>query len=65
MPLPTDGPLSLQGHLRVGDTEYSKPKQAMIVRLTTEMLERLESTRAAHESGIIKVDFGDTPVRRS
>ncbi|KAH7928899.1 hypothetical protein BV22DRAFT_1057898 [Leucogyrophana mollusca] len=43
MPLPNGATLSLQGHSRPGDSVQSKPKQAMIVRMSTETLEALES----------------------
>jgi RNA polymerase II elongation factor ELL len=43
MPLPGNGVLSLQGHSRPGDTLHSKPKQAMIVRMSAETLELLEA----------------------
>ncbi|EGN99749.1 hypothetical protein SERLA73DRAFT_179932 [Serpula lacrymans var. lacrymans S7.3] len=43
MPLPGDGVLSLQGLSRPGDALHSKPKQAMIVRMSAETLEALEA----------------------
>ncbi|KAH9948660.1 hypothetical protein B0H21DRAFT_805422 [Amylocystis lapponica] len=42
MPLPGNGTLSLQGQGRPGDTLYSKPKRAMIVRMSAETFEALE-----------------------
>ncbi|KAH7919416.1 hypothetical protein BV22DRAFT_861485 [Leucogyrophana mollusca] len=44
MPLPNGATLSLVGHRRPGDIVQTKPKQAMLVRMSTEMLEALESS---------------------
>ena len=57
MPLPPDCTLSLLGYSRPGDTVQSKPKQAIIIRLSTEILDALESS-----SDAIKVDFSDNPA---
>lgn len=43
MPLPTNGPLSLQGHTRPGEGISTKPKLAMIVRMTEETLDALQN----------------------
>ncbi|KAF8894147.1 hypothetical protein BD779DRAFT_979856 [Infundibulicybe gibba] len=43
MPLPVNGSLLLQGHSRPGETLHSKPKQAIIVRMSEETLEALEA----------------------
>lgn len=58
MPLPSNCALSLLGHSRPGDTVHSKPKQAIIIRLSTEILDALEANPDA-----IKVDFSGSPVR--
>ncbi|KAK2467762.1 hypothetical protein APHAL10511_000057 [Amanita phalloides] len=57
MPLPSNCALSLLGHSRPGDTVHSKPKQAIIIRLSTEILDALEANPDA-----IKIDFNDSPV---
>ncbi|KAF8813583.1 hypothetical protein BYT27DRAFT_7083347 [Phlegmacium glaucopus] len=43
MPLPYNTALSLLGYSRPGDAVQSKPKQAMIIRMSTETLDALES----------------------
>ncbi|KAF8993692.1 hypothetical protein BDQ17DRAFT_1431544 [Cyathus striatus] len=43
MPIPQNGPLSLIGYSRPGETAQSKPKHAMIVRMSAETLDALES----------------------
>ena len=58
MPLPSNCALSLLGHSRPGDTVHSKPKQAIIIRLSTEILDALEANPDA-----IKVDFSGSPAR--
>lgn len=60
MPLPGNGTLSLQGHSRPGDTVHSKPKQAMIVRMSAETLEALETFP---QQPPMDFDFGENPVR--
>jgi RNA polymerase II elongation factor ELL len=59
MPLPSGTQLSLQGHSRPGDTVHTKPKQAMIVRMTAETLEALEDFSNSPE---MNFEFGDNPV---
>lgn len=59
MPLPSGTQLSLQGHSRPGDTVHTKPKQAMIVRMSAETLEALEDFSTNPE---MKFEFGDSPV---
>ena len=59
MPLPSNGVLPLQGYSKPGDTQYSKPKQAMIVRMTAETLEALENQPK------MQFDFGNNPVMSS
>lgn len=56
MPLPSNGVFSLQGHSKPGDTQYSKPKQAMMVRMSSETLDALESQPK------LQFEFGDNPV---
>ncbi|KAI6040202.1 hypothetical protein EDC04DRAFT_2894202 [Pisolithus marmoratus] len=62
MPLPDTSPLSLHVHPSLGNAVQSKPKQAMIVRLSAETLEALESFPNHPE---MHFDFGDSPERRS
>lgn len=56
MPLPGTGPLSV--HSSLGNAVQSKPKQAMVVRLSAETLEALESFPNHPE---MHFDFGDNP----
>ncbi|KAI0339830.1 hypothetical protein BDW22DRAFT_546547 [Trametopsis cervina] len=58
MPLPANGVLSLQGHVGPGVTEQSKPKQAMVVRMSAETFEALEAQPALPK---VEVEFGDNP----
>ncbi|KZT66349.1 hypothetical protein DAEQUDRAFT_813588 [Daedalea quercina L-15889] len=58
MPLPGSTTLSLQGLPKPGDALYSKPKQAMIVRMTAEALEALEVGRG---NAAMDFEFGDNP----
>jgi RNA polymerase II elongation factor ELL len=60
MPLPPNGTLSLQGHAGPGGTDASKSKQAMIVRMSTETFEALETQPNPPK---LEVEFGDSPVR--
>lgn len=62
MPLPSGTPLSLQGHSRPGDTVQTKPKHAMIVRMSAETLEALEDLSS---SPVMNFEFGDSPVSPS
>jgi hypothetical protein len=59
MPLPANNTLSLQGYSRPGDTVHSKPKQAMIVRMSAETLEALE---VFPQQPQMDFEFGDNPV---
>lgn len=59
MPLPPNGILSLQG-VAAGGTETSKPKQAMIVRMSAETFEALD---AQPNPPKLEVEFGENPVR--
>ena len=61
MPLPTAGPLSLQGP-RPGDAVPSKPKQAMIVRMSAETLDALGAFPTQPK---MDFEFGVNPVRLS
>lgn len=58
MPLPDSGPLSLHVHSSLGNAVQSKPKQAMIIRMTAETLEALEAFPNHPE---MHFDFGDNP----
>lgn len=58
MPLPSGTPLSLQGHSRPGDTVQTKPKHAMIVRMSAETLEALEDLSS---NPVMNFEFGDSP----
>ncbi|KAG1777776.1 hypothetical protein EV702DRAFT_222969 [Suillus placidus] len=58
MPLPNGTPLSLQGHSRPGDTIQTKPKRAMIVRMSAETLEALEDLSS---NPVMNFEFGDSP----
>lgn len=58
MPLPNGTPLSLQGHSRPGDTIQTKPKHAMIVRMSAETLEALEDLSS---NPTMNFEFGDSP----
>ncbi len=62
MPLPSNGVLSLQGHVGPGVTDSSKPKQAMIVRMSAETFEALEAQTGPPK---VEVEFGGSPVRYS
>lgn len=58
MPLPGSTTLSLQGLPKPGDALYKKPKQAMIVKMTPELLDSI-----SRGSGEIDFEFGgDTQV---
>ena len=59
MPLPPNSSISLQGHSRPGEGVTTMPKIAMVVRMTGETLDALQSL-----SGGDKMDFefGDKPV---
>ena len=58
MPLPPNSAITLQGHSAL----TSKPKVAMIVRMTEETLDALANLTATDR---MDFEFGDRPVRRS
>ncbi|KAH9935708.1 uncharacterized protein B0H18DRAFT_976960 [Fomitopsis serialis] len=58
MPLPDGTTLSIQGVPKPGDVLYTKPKQAMLVRMTSEALEALEASRG---TAAMEFEFGDNP----
>lgn len=60
MPLPADQTLSILPYSRPGDAVQSKPKTAMLVRMSAETLLTLESQPAQTQ---VHVEFGDKPVR--
>ncbi|KAF8906587.1 hypothetical protein CPB84DRAFT_406382 [Gymnopilus junonius] len=59
MPLPPNTNLSVLGYSRPGDTLQSKPKQAILVRLSSETLDALESFST--QPSQIQFEFGDNP----
>lgn len=56
MPLPADGTIHLTGYSRPGETSQSRPKQAMIIRMSDKTLDLLESMPQLH------FEFSDNPV---
>lgn len=56
MPLPSDTPLSLQGYSRPGDTVQSKPKQAIIIRMSAPTLDALD---ALPQGAKLNVEFNE------
>ena len=58
MPLPINSTLSLFGASRPGDAFPSKPKKAMLVRMSSEILDALE----ASAQPLVQFDFSETPV---
>lgn len=60
MPLPPNTTLSLHGYSKPGDTVQSKPKQAMIIRMSAETLDALEDFP---NQPPLQFEFGDTTVR--
>lgn len=62
MPLPHNTALSLLGYSRPGDAVQSKPKQAMIIRMSTETLDALESFPNHPQ---MEFELGANPVRLS
>lgn len=56
MPLPPDATLGLMGFSRPGETSQSRPKQAMIIRMSEKTLDLLESLPQ------LQFDFSDNPV---
>lgn len=57
MPLPTDTTLGLMGFSKPGETSQSRPKQAMLIRMSDKTLDLLESSPQLH------FDFSESPVR--
>ncbi|PCH36123.1 hypothetical protein WOLCODRAFT_140232 [Wolfiporia cocos MD-104 SS10] len=58
MPLPDNTTISLQGISKEGDILHtSKPKRAMLVRMTSETLEAIEAQQLKQ----VDFDFGDNP----
>ena len=62
MPLPHNTALSLLGYSRPGDAVQSKPKQAMIIRMSAETLDALESFPNHPQ---MEFELGANPVRLS
>jgi RNA polymerase II elongation factor ELL len=60
MPLPSNGVLALNGSSRPGETVQSKPKQAMIVRMSEQTLKALSTFP---NNPPIQIEFGDKPVQ--
>ncbi|KAI0355611.1 hypothetical protein OH77DRAFT_1424556 [Trametes cingulata] len=58
MPLPADATLTLQGQPRPGDPLHSKPKQAMLFRMSAETFEQLEDAQNLPK---LQFEFGKTP----
>lgn len=59
MPLPVNTTLSLQGQARPGEGITTKPKRAMIVRLTEETLDALQKLSG---SEAMEFEFGSSMV---
>jgi hypothetical protein len=59
MPLPINTTLSLFGASRPGDALPSKPKKAMLVRLSSDILDTLE----ASVQPLVQFELGENPVR--
>lgn len=57
MPLPTNSALSLLPANRPGDALPSKPKHAMLVRMSSQTLDALDAFPT------VQFEFGDNPVR--
>jgi hypothetical protein len=60
MLLPVNSSLSLLGASRPGDALPSKPKKAMLVRLSSETLDVLETSIAQPQ---LQFEFGENSVR--
>ncbi|KAL5523663.1 hypothetical protein ACEPAG_7836 [Sanghuangporus baumii] len=58
MPLPSNSSISLQGHSRPGEGVTTMPKIAMVVRMTEETLDALQSLSGADR---MDFEFGDKP----
>ena len=59
MPLPVNTTLSLQGHTRPGESIASKPKRAMIVRLSEATLDALQQLAVGER---MEFEFGAKTV---
>jgi len=62
MPLPPNTTLALHGVSKPGEPLYSKPKQAIIVRLTSETLDALDSVVSGQNT--LEFDFTKEWVRK-
>ena len=60
MPLPPDSTLALLPHTNPGELGHSKPKQAMIVRLSADTLDALQSYNG--DKPLLDFEFADIPV---
>ena len=58
MPLPINTTLSLLGASRPGDALPSKPKKAMLIRMSSEIFDALEATTQP----LVQFEFGEKPV---
>ena len=58
MPLPINTTLSLFGASRPGDALPSKPKKAMLFRMSSDILDALESSTQPQ----VQFQFGENPV---
>lgn len=58
MPLPKNGSISLQGHSRPGEGTTTKPKIAMVVRMTEDALDALQNVMSTDR---MEFEFGDKP----
>jgi hypothetical protein len=62
MPLPADGAFPLTGYSKPGEAATSRPKQAMIVRLSPETLDALQALQDSSDPQRMAFTFGDNPV---
>ncbi|EAU91296.2 hypothetical protein CC1G_11554 [Coprinopsis cinerea okayama7 len=60
MPLPPNGSFSLMGYSKPGDTTISKPKRAMLVRMSASALDALEASQS-NQPAQMQFQFGDSP----
>jgi hypothetical protein len=61
MPLPADSTLALLPNTTPGTSELARPKQALIIRMSEEVLDALQDF--GNEKASFEFDLGDTPVR--
>lgn len=59
MPLPATNPTSLMGHSRPGEAIATKPKVAMMVRMTEDALDALQGLASEQQ---MEFEFGGRPV---